>query len=65
MQQVLDFVLCRFVPLGGGRMEGDENKTKQNKNKITNKKSDLGWPRGEKLFFKINKLNWATRWLGV
>ena len=28
-QKVLDFVLCRFVPRGGGRMEGDEKKKKK------------------------------------
>ena len=30
-QQVLDFVLCRFVPRGGGRMEGDEKKKRKKK----------------------------------
>ena len=26
VQQVLDFVLCPFVPRGGGRMDGDKEK---------------------------------------
>ena len=35
VQQVLDFVLCPFVPRGGGRMDGDKKKKKKKKNLLT------------------------------